>query len=116
MLRRRSHKVRAYQDDLDAVRPTIERRSQGWCEVRLPGCAGRAAHVHHRKLRKQGGDNSPANLLAACQICHHLAHSYPLASYEAGFLVRATSDPDRIPVTPGGGLLFEDLFDRRRGE
>ncbi len=116
MLQRRSKKVLAYQADLDDVRPVVEARSQGWCEVWLPGCSGRATQVHHRKLRKQGGDNSPANLLAACQICHQLVHAHPVASYEAGFLVSAYGDPESVPVITRGGLLFEDIFDRRRGE
>ncbi len=104
MLRRRSAKTVGYQAELDAVRPVVEARSQGWCEVRLPGCTGEAAHIHHRKLRKHGGGNSADNLLSACLTCHDTLHRNPAASYEAGFLVRSTADPAEVPVIPGGAL------------
>lgn len=113
MLRRRSAKAADYQDELDAVRPVVEARSQGWCEVRLPGCTGESAHVHHRKLRKHGGGNEPEALLAACLTCHEMLHRHPGASYEAGFLVRSTDDPAAVPVIPGGAPLYRDLFNGR---
>ena len=38
------------------------------CDVR-PG-----SQVHHKKLRSQGGDDSPENLMWLCLVCHGDEH------------------------------------------
>lgn len=63
------------RDELDAVRPTVEARSHGWCEV--DGCNRRAVHLHHigqRSLTFGPERNSPGNLLHVCGGCHRHIH------------------------------------------
>lgn len=70
------------------MKPVVHERSGGWCEMRLPAvCDGRAQHVHHRRTRKRGGDNSLINLLDACFNCHNWTHDHPLQAEELGFLL-----------------------------
>lgn len=63
------------------------------CDVRAEGCTGRAVHTHHRKRRSQGGDGSPANLLAVCLNCHQQIHDHPALAYERGWLVHSWDEP-----------------------
>ena len=81
-----------------SARRAVAARSGGVCEA----CgAAAASHVHHRKLRSQGGDNSPENLLHLCAGpggCHGRIHASPLRSYELGLLVRSTDDPATVAV------------------
>lgn len=46
-------------------------------------------HVHHRKLRSQGGTNDLVNLLDVCTACHGTIHANPADSYENGLLIRS---------------------------
>lgn len=74
-------------------------RSQGQCEARIEGCAGRATQVHHRGLRGWKGCNTPVLLLAVCgngaaSGCHFQIHSRPGWARRHGFLtVRGDINP-----------------------
>lgn len=53
-------------------------------------CNGRA-HVHHRRLRSQGGPDTLENLMLLCDHHHHLAHRVRRAEAEAcGVILRST--------------------------
>ena len=77
------------------VRVAVRTRSNGWCEVaHLIGCGPArhpSQHLHHIKLRSQGGDHTPDNILAVCQTAHDLIHRNPAVSYELGLLERGVS-------------------------
>jgi hypothetical protein len=76
-----------YERELDALRPLIRQRSQGRCEIGLPGCQGIAVHPHHRKRRSQGGRNDLRNLLHCCRSCHDWAHAHVAEAVSLGIIV-----------------------------
>jgi len=58
---------------------------------------------HHRKLRKHGGRDELANLVALCdRPCHNLhrssVHANPTTSLAEGFLVSQFGDPASTPL------------------
>lgn len=85
---RRSHGNTVPPDTLTA----LQRRSGGLCEVRAPGCWGRAEHPHHRRLKAHGVDHSLDGLLAVCVSCHSHVHHHVAESYARGWLVRTEAD------------------------
>ena len=69
-----------------------------WCGLPL----GDTYAIHHRKLRKHGGDNQPVNLLAVHHSCHNLGthsiHLNPKEAYRRGFLVKSWDTPENAPL------------------
>lgn len=80
--------------------------------------------VHHRKLRSQGGKDTPANLLALHHSCHnlgtHSVHLNPSLAYERGWLVPMGYEPEEYPVTLPDGrrvlLTAEEEYEYLEGE
>lgn len=70
------------------VRRAVRARSRGLCEIDHPGCTGRAVHLHHRRLRSQGGRHTVGNLLDVCPSGHRWIHANPAESYERGWMLR----------------------------
>lgn len=68
------------------VRNRVKQRSDGWCEVRALGCELRAVHVHHKKLRSQGGKDTVGNLLHVCAWCHRWVHEHPREARKRGWI------------------------------
>ncbi len=85
MRRRPSTKSRIPARVAEAVRT----RSGGRCEAGTEVCTGRAGHMHHRRMRSQGGKHTTANLLDVCPACHRFIHDHPELSYQAGWLFPA---------------------------
>ena len=78
------------------VRDAVKKRSGGLCEA-----CGRdgANHMHHRKLRKQGGEHTLENLIHVHAVpCHHEIHAHPARSYALGLLVHSWDNPADVPV------------------
>lgn len=75
--------------------------------------------VHHRKLRKHGGEDTLSNLIALCGTCHNIApqsvHQNPRDSYENGWLVPSWADPREWPMTLPNGtrVLLDDDGNKR---
>jgi 5-methylcytosine-specific restriction endonuclease McrA len=65
--------------------PIYGRRGVEWC-------------VSHRKLRAQGVDNRPPNLMASCMPCERLIHDHPERARQAGWMLRSTEDPETVAV------------------
>ena len=87
---------RRTRDDIPAtVRKAVRARSGGICEC---GCGRPAQHVHHRKLRSQGGRHELPNLLHLSHACHAAAHGNPERSYALGLIVHGWADPADVPV------------------
>ena len=80
-----------------ALRRLVRARAGGQCE-----CCGDALSLtfqaHHRKLRSRGGQDSAANLLALCGLCHRRIHNRVAWATEHGFIVSAYDDPATAPV------------------
>ena len=86
---------------------------------------GIRASIHHRKLRSQGGTDTPDCLVTLCGTgtteCHGWVHANPAAARDAGWLVRSGDDPALVSLlivsergsgmtvwlTGDGGYLFE---------
>lgn len=71
-------------------------RSDGWCEIRFPGCFGRALDWHHRLNRTQGGLWQAGNGLHLCRFCHEKVTNTrgQRALYEEhGWIVRSRTTP-----------------------
>lgn len=55
-------------------------------------CNGRM-HIHHRRLRSQGGPDTLENLMVICDHHHHLAHRVRRAEAEkCGVILRSTPE------------------------
>ena len=85
------------------ARRIVRERSMGMCEIARPGiCEGRAAGVHHRIKRGQGGPWAAANLLDACGSgttgCHGWAEAHPDQARELGVSLYSTQDYLEVPV------------------
>ena len=93
-------------------------RSQGDCEMALPGCTGAATEVSHRIKRGAGGrhgtaaelSNRLSNLLHACHTCHRWCHDRPAEAYDLGLILREHQDPLREPANTAryGPVLLDD--------
>jgi len=81
------------------VRQAVYERAGWLCEL---GCGQRAVHLHHRKLRSQGGQHVEANLLAVDLRCHEQIHAQPARSLDHGWIVASWADPAAVPFTSGG--------------
>ena len=87
------------------------RERDGW------GCARcgnpRDLDVHHRFPRSGGKDESAANRVSLCRLCHRWAHGNPAEATREGWIVRAGTDPAVREVShwawPAGPIqLLED--------
>lgn len=105
------------------ARRIVRERSNGICE----GCGrARAASVHHRKPRSQGGPWCPSNLLALCgdgtRGCHGWAEHHPNDARICGWRVDSHDDPTAVParihpwghvlLTQDGGIQTTDHIER----
>lgn len=69
------------------VRNRVKARSEGLCEVRALGCQRWGVHMHHRKLRSQGGTDTVGNLMHVCGWCHRWVHEHPREARSRGWIV-----------------------------
>lgn len=100
------------------VREVVRERSEGWCEIQLSGCAGRASQMHHRVTQKDGGrhgaaldrSDRPSNLLDACWFCHHVVTESPGASKQdgIGWSLEEWQEPLQELVLYRGDLSYID--------
>lgn len=78
------------------ARSRVYSRSGGRCEVCKRRLSLDAMHVHHRRARSQGRDDTLANLLGTCLWCHEDVHAHPTNSYEHGWII--PNMPPRAPA------------------
>lgn len=87
-MRQKSAKKTETDKELERIRPLVLARSKGVCEVKAEGCEGRAVHMHHRRMRSQGGRHTLSNLIHTCAYCHFVCH-HAEDRYERGWLIRS---------------------------
>ncbi|WP_010120190.1 HNH endonuclease [Corynebacterium nuruki] len=84
-------------------------RADGWCEALIPSvCTGAPEQLHHRQLRKQGGEHTTDNLVAICASCHSWIHAHPRWAYRAGLLVKSFNTPVFPPAFYRGVMREEE--------
>lgn len=59
-------------------------------------CSFDAQHMHHKRMRSQGGGDTPSNLLDTCSEHHELIHDQPAWAMEVGYLIGASSGPEPL--------------------
>lgn len=61
---------------------------------------GTSRHLdpHHRRLKSQGGEDQPQNLIMLCRTCHDVVHANRADAEKAGLIVQAGADPLKVPV------------------
>ena len=80
-------------------RDTVTARSQGVCELQVPGpCTRQATDMHHRQRRREHRDHRPVNLAHACRRCHRVTHDRPELARAFGWIVSAFAVPDEAPM------------------
>ena len=77
------------------------------------GHSGSGFALHHRKLRSQGGEDTPSNLIAVHHGCHNLntdsIHLNPAIAKRNGWIVPGWAEPHEFPMTlPDGSKVYLD--------
>jgi hypothetical protein len=90
-IKRSEFKPRRKKPDIpNSVRRAVYQRSNGRCELRVPGvCTGRAAEIDHTKNRSQLGPHTLDNLRHSCAPCHRWKTENPNAAHDLGIYRRA---------------------------
>lgn len=87
-------KQRRQESEWQQAREAVIWRSRGLCEANWQGVCPpgphAGEHVHHRRLRSQGGTHDVENLLHLCRIVHDHAHNVDrVGAEQRGIIVRA---------------------------
>lgn len=83
----------------DIAKEVTGGRSGGWCEIRFPGCFGRALDWHHRLHHGQGGLWQASNGLHLCRWCHEKVtntRGHRALYEEHGWIVRSRTVPGSV--------------------
>lgn len=89
----------SYETEFQVVSVLVHERSGETCEAQVSAkCSGKGTHVHHRKLRSQGGKNDLATLLDCCIYCHTWLHGNVQEAHDLGLLVWSWEDPADVPI------------------
>lgn len=85
-----------------AVVEAVKARSGGVCEL----CRDApATHMHHRRLRSQGGRDTVENLAHLCNICHNVTiHGNPDWAKRHGWIVSSWAAPEDVAPLRGCAL------------
>lgn len=85
-----------------ALKQEVRERDGFRCQA--CGATGVPLHVHHRKLRSQGGTEQMENLVSVCDECHRFIHDNVAWSKERGFILSSWVDPQTVSLRPAPPL------------
>jgi hypothetical protein len=88
-----------------SVAEAVTTRAAGACEA-CRFALGEKGHLHHRKLRSQGGKHTVENLIHVHDRCHVEIHARPELAYSLGLMVRSWLDPADVPVRTFGSTVW----------
>jgi 5-methylcytosine-specific restriction endonuclease McrA len=80
------------------ARKAVRERDQYRCVAGGCWVGETGGHIHHRKLRSQGGDNSVDNLILLCAQHHNAIHHNVELAYQLGYLVRSWDNPAAVQI------------------
>lgn len=80
-----------------SLRTQVWERDEGRCVCCGMGL-GWGFECHHRRLRKQQGQDSLENCIALSSGCHAYWHSHPLEARLRGLIVPSWASPTETPV------------------
>lgn len=111
----RSSPKRLTPKEKDA-RDITEKRSGGWCELRIKSvCQGPATNKQHRLAEGQGGPTVASNLIDVCGMgnasgCHGHIHQNPTLAVKKGWTVKSGKDwrKQKVVLWDGVFLLHDD--------
>lgn len=94
------------------VAESVLHRASGICEALIgSGCEGSGQHIHHRKLRSRGGEDTAENCVSICHVCHDWIHANVAESTKLGWIVQSWADPAHQPVRiQGAWLRLSDVY------
>lgn len=98
VINRRLSTIARKESAWQEARTAVQVRSGGRCEANWDGVCPpgphRGEHVHHRRLRAQGGSDELDNLMHVCRVVHQHAHDVDRAEAERrGIIIRGWVDP-----------------------
>lgn len=103
----------------------VRERSNGWCELQLSCCVGRAYDFSHRIAVGRGGRWEASNGLDACRWCHTAITNTNghRAEYERlGYIVQTGADTTQVAVLIAGRFVLladdgstQDYQDQQKG-
>lgn len=67
------------------------------------------AHLHHRKLRSQGGPGTIENAVTLCPQHHGWVHAHPAEARHLGLIVPSWADPECTPVVTWRGTVLQAI-------
>lgn len=74
--------------------------------VRCGRYLAEGAHLHHRKLRSQGGEGAVENGVSLDSLCHAWVHEKVGAATALGLIVPSWADPEVTPVLGWRGPML----------
>ncbi len=77
-----------------AVAEAVIARAGGYCDRCGEVLTG--YHLHHRKMKSQGGPDTVTNLMVVSPACHAWIHANPRESYTRGWLIKGWAEPEPL--------------------
>jgi hypothetical protein len=93
---KRSRRQAAEDRAWSKIKPELFAECGGLCQLKLPGCTGKAVDLHHRFPKGRGGLSVKANGVPGCRHCHDWIKAHPKKADELGLTLRSWEAPKEI--------------------